>query len=170
MPARTIDNLGYEASERYAQNQKFLDGNELLTKDAHMIFSRTSIEVMEPSFHAELDQSSFHLTQKSSAWADFFPPMGYFEQKRFFTHELLPCLSNKEKTEELKQKISQTKEKDQESNQNASGNPKEDWEIVKEEEAEEKEREALTNLLNCILHLDNCMIYVHGKRAQYHKG
>lgn len=167
MVARTIDNLGYDASERYAQDQKLLDGQGRITQDAKLIFSRNSMEVTKPVFHLETDLA-FHGSLKSNSWADFPSPSGYEDSKKFFTHELLPCFINQEKIEILKKKISEIQKKDQD--QENSSSKKENWQQIKEEEEEEKEKEILINLLNCILLLDNCIIYVHGKRAQYHKG
>ncbi len=165
MVARTIDNLGYDASERYARDQKLLDGHEALTQEAKVIFAKTSIEVMKPVFQLETDQA-FQGALKTGVWADFPPPLGYEEQKRFFTHELLPSLGSGEKLELLKNKISQIGEQKEDN----SDNPKQETTKTREEEENEKEKQVLINLLNCLLHLDNCIIYVHAKRAQYHKG
>ncbi|MES2199576.1 MAG: DUF5399 family protein [Chlamydiota bacterium] len=173
MGTRTIDNLGHDASERYAQDQKILDGQEKIPQEAKMIFTKTSIEVTKPTFHLETDLA-FHGSLKSNSWAEFLPPLGYESQKRFFTHELLPSFTNQEKTEALKNKILEMKKKEQDDalsdEQENPSSKKENWQKIKEEEEEEKEKEVLINLLNCILHLDNCIIYVHAKRSQYHKG
>lgn len=170
MVARTIDNLGYDASERYAQDQKLLDGHEKITQDAKVIYTRTSIEVTKPIFQLETDLA-FHGSLKNSSWAEFAPPLGYEEQKRFFTHELLPSFTNPDKTEALKKKILGTADKEDESGQEQdSSSKKENWQKIKEKEEVEKEKQVLINLLNCILLLDNCIIYMHGKRAQYYKG
>ena len=173
MGTRTIDNLGYDASQRYAEDQKLLDGQGKITQDAKVVFAKTSIEVTKPTFHLETDLA-FQGSLKSNSWAEFAPPLGYESQKRFFTHELLPSFTNQEKLQILKNKILELLKKEQDTTSNdEQDNPsskKENWQKIKEEETEEKEKEILMNLLNCILHLDNCMIYVHAKRAQYHKG
>jgi len=168
MVSRTIDNLGYDASERYAQDQKLLDGHEKTSTDSRIIFSKTSIEVTKPLTESEIDLIS-QASRKNNAWAEFQPPPGYEQQKRFFTHELIPEFGNKEKVEKLKEKIVKLCE-EKESGSDSQDEQKEEWQIIKEKEAEEKEKQILMNLLNCILHLDTCIIYVHTKRAQYHKG
>ncbi len=173
MVARTIDNLGYDASERYARDQKLLDGQEKIPQEAKMIFAQTSIEVTTPTFHLETDLA-FQGSLKSNSWAEFAPPLGYEMQKRFFTHELIPSFTNQEKAQALKNKILEMKkdplDKHSTNEQDNPSSKKENWQKIKEEESEEKEKEILINLLNCILHLDNCIIYVHTKRSQYHKG
>lgn len=173
MVARTIDNLGYDASERYAKDQKILDGQERIIQDSKVIFNKTSIEVNKPVFQLETDLA-FQGSLKNSTWAEFSPPLGYETQKRFFTHELFPSFLNQERIEELKKKLRNIT--DQESNNSETGeqddpsSKKENWQKIKKIEQTEKEKQFLINLLDCILHLDNCIIYVHAKRAQYHKG
>lgn len=173
MGTRTIDNLGFDASERYAQDQKILESQEKITQESRAIFNRTSIEVNKPVFHLETDLA-FQGSLKNSTWAEFSPPLGYEAQKRFFTHELFPSFLNQEKMEELKKKImeiaDQEKDGSEQNEQNDPSSKKENWQKIKQAEETKKEKQFLINLLDCILHLDNCIIYVHAKRAQYHKG
>lgn len=167
MAGRTIDNLGYDASQRYALDQKLLDGQETTSSDAKLIYAKTSIEVTQPLSATEADLG-FHGPLKSSSWADFIPPCGFDRPKKLFTYELLPTLGGKEKLETLKQTIAEAfteKEED-----NPSQSKEELWDKEQEKEVLAKEKETLTSLLSCILHLDHCMIYMQAKRSQYHKG
>ncbi len=93
MVSRTIDNLGYDASERYAQDQKLLDGHEKTTHDSKIVFTQTSIEVTKPTYHLETDVA-FQGSLKSSSWAEFASPLGYESKNRFFTHELMPAFTS----------------------------------------------------------------------------
>jgi hypothetical protein len=167
MEGRTIDNLGYSASQRYARDQKLLDDQGALPQDAKLIYSKTSIDVTEPIFEKQQDPS-FQTTLKNSCWADFAPPSSFDRPKKLFTYELLPSFGGKEKLEALKQLIFDAYP--EEIDEDPSLTKEEKWELGQEKEKLEKEKQALTALLSCILHLDNCMIYVHAKRAQYHKG
>lgn len=167
MAGRTIDNLGYDASQRYAQDQKLLDGQESTPNEARLIYAKTSIEVTQPLSPSE-SELSFHAPLKSSSWADFHPPVGFDRPKKLFTYELLPSFGGKEKLEALKQVIAEAfVEKDED---DSSQSKEELWDKEQEKEVLAKEKETLTALLSCILQLDHCMIYVHAKRSQYHKG
>ena len=53
MARRTIDNLGVDVSNRYAQDQEFLDENIL--KEARRIVPQTQIDVTQPAYPSEFD-------------------------------------------------------------------------------------------------------------------
>src|SRR5215469_17506132 len=102
MPPRTIDNLGIEASTRYAEDIKELDSKLLV--EARGIQEQTEIEITHPFFLPELEV--LLEPQKQQTWATFTPPQGYFEQKkRFFMFQLIPSLGSEEKHEMQTQKI-----------------------------------------------------------------
>lgn len=162
---RTIDNLGYEASQRYALDQQALNETKFFTQDSAALSKQAKIDVKTPAFHSELDQI-FQAEKKNTSWAQFSPPMSSHNKSgSFFTYELLPSLLLQENNEHYKKKILSLKEK-QEKNSSEQDDP----DTLSEKEEEERRKKALINLLDCILHLDKCMIYVQTKRSQYHKG
>jgi hypothetical protein len=164
MTPKTIDNLGYDASQRYAVDQQFLSGQDKIHQEARELFGQTQVNTATPSFSSEVD-SLLNPTGKNPAWANFSAPHGFFEhKKKFFTHQLLPQMSIQEKNEGYAKKITDF-DGHQEENEH-----KPEWEITKEAEKTDKEKTALLNLLNCLLNLDKCMLYVNSKRTQYHKG
>ena len=163
-PRITIDNLGFNASQRYASDQKMLEETESLAKDSQVVFSKIQVDVSNPSFHSECD-TLLATSKKSTAWALFAPPFGYNERtKHSFTFELLPALSLEEKKAFYLQKIN-----DYEQEQKHPDNQE-----LEEQESfaaeTKKKKDTLTHLLHCILHLNEYMLYANIKRSQYHKG
>lgn len=172
MSSRTIDNLGYDASQRYAEDQQLLYDNEQIHKDSRILSGRTQIDVISPSYGSEVDVL-FNADKKNTSWAQFAAPSGYTEQrKKFFLHEILPSLSLHEKTETYTQKIlAQMRKKTPIQDESDDQEKKRAlWQDAKDEEENEKEKSTLIGLLNCILNLDKCMLYVNSKRTQYQKG
>ncbi len=165
MVARTIDNLGYDASQRYAFDQKQLDETDKIHKDIRVPITHTQIDVTTPSFNSEIDLL-FQTDKKHLAWAEFTAPHGFSTLKnRFFTYEILPSLGIPEENENYTQKILALTGENEENSEN-----KPEWERIKEAEDKAKEKSALLNLFDCILKLNSCMIYLNNKRTQYHKG
>ncbi len=168
MSSKTIDNLGYDASQRYAFDQQFLDGQDKIHKEAKILFGESHINTATPAFNSEVE-TLLNASEKTPAWAAFSAPEGYFEhKKRFFSHQLIPHLSTQEESDGYARKIKEYAKKKEERDSNEKSRA--DWEAAKEAEETDKEKTVLLNLLNCILNLDKCMLYVNSKRAQYHKG
>jgi hypothetical protein len=173
---RTIDNLGYDASQRYALDQKILMGVESMMKESKNVFNQAFVEVVSPSFSSEFE-TLFDAAKKNSSWAEFLPPVGYHEQKRkFFTYQLFPTLLGSQEKgtaalEKLLVEIEKRMEKyEQEQDAEKESKEQEEWEKVHEKEKKEKEKKTILQLLHCILDLDKCMIYLTSKRGQYQKG
>lgn len=168
---RTIDDLGPAASNRYAEDRKWFD--EKIIKEARAIPPQTEIEVSIPSFASELD-SLIHLDFTRYVWATFFPPKKYLEQKkRLFTHLVIPSLGSEEKIEAQAQKILAKLRALAEKRQAEQGASKEgrDAQLEKREiEEEEKEKKALTLLLETVSSLDKFLIDINSRRSQYQKG
>ncbi|MDR2539702.1 MAG: DUF5399 family protein [Chlamydiales bacterium] len=168
MPPRTIDNLGIEASTRYAEDLREL--NPKLLIEARGIQEQTEIEITYPFFLPKLEV--LLEPQKQQTWATFTPPKGYFEQKkRFFMSQVIPSLGSEEKHEMQMQKIlslntfSRKKREDQqqkEEQESGYSNP--------EKEYHEKEKKILVSILQTIMHLDKEIQEINARRGQYHKG
>lgn len=173
MPPRTIDNLGIEASTRYAEDLRELD--QKLLVEARGIQEQTEIEVTHPFFLTELE--TLLEPQKQQTWATFTPPKGYFEQKkRFFMFQLIPSLGSEEKHETQTQKIvslktfSKKKRGDQQQNDKQQEKDPESDHSDPEREYHEKEKKILLSVLQTIMHLDKEIQEINARRGQYHKG
>ncbi len=173
MPPRTIDNLGREASTRWAEDQSYLD--EKLIKEARGIQSQTEIEVTIPSFPSELEALVCSQTTFLT-WALFVMPNRYNEQKkRLFTFQLVPSLGSDEKKESQSQKIlaklrslaDRRKEKEGKEEEKSQ---KQKWQEEKEVEEEEKEKKTLISLLDTITTYDKFLVDINSRRSQYQKG
>lgn len=163
MPPRTIDNLGFDAYQRYAFDQKILEDTERKHHETPALSKQTQIDVIQPSFTSEVDLL-LQTKQKNGAWAIFAPPTGYSEPKpRFFTYEILPSLA---KDPSLIEKV----EKEGDDAQGQQHTTEEEWELAQKKEEQQKEKETITRLFHCIIKLDKCMLDVNTKRMQYHKG
>jgi len=175
--ARTIDNLGVDSSNRYADDQKKYDAAYL--KESGTIPQRTEIDVTIPSFASEWEKI-FGMENRPQFWADFYPPTGYFEQKkRLFTHQIIPSLGSEEKNEahaqkisalipQMEKKIEEQKEKEKKEGKKRTFNFA--WEEAREKEEEIKEKNTLIALLHCISNLDKHLIEINARRGQYQKG
>ncbi len=166
MPPLTIDNLGSDASNRYAEDQKAFEPG--LIREAHAIPVETQIEVTTPGFPSELE-ALLQAAPTHLVWASFSPPGQYFEQKkRLFTYLLIPSMGSEEKQESQSQKIlsmllSKVEEK-------GEMDKRGQYLAQQEQEQQEKEKNTLTSLLKTIAVFDKLMIDINSRRGQYQKG
>ena len=165
-PPRTIDNLGVDASTRYAEDQKRLDPS--LIKEARAIPAQAEIEVTTPFFPSELE-TLLHTAPLQKSWAIFSPPPLYLEQKkRLFTFQSIPSLGSEDKKESQAQKILiklQSLE-EQRLKQGQDSKKKSEDELAHQTQ----EKEILTTLLQTIIHLDKLIVDINSRRSQYQKG
>ena len=167
MAPRTIDNLGIDASSRYASDQKEIDLKIL--KEARGIPKQAEVDVTSPSYASEFDLL-FDTAKKNTPWARFSRPQNYNDQrKRLFTYQIIPSLGPQEKTENQEKKIlAQLKEKANKQNderKDKNTQDRSDW-----EDEQEKEQKILAQLLKNLLILDKCMSDIIARRMQYQKG
>jgi hypothetical protein len=170
MAPRTIDNLGIDASTRYAVDQQELDSKIL--KEARGIPRQAEVDVTTPFFASEFDLL-FDTSKKNTSWALFTMPKNYGEQrKRLFTYQIIPSLGTQEKTENQEKKIlAQIKEKTEEQNKERKKKQNNtSWEEEIEQEEQEREQKVLLSLLKKLLFLDKCMADITARRMQYQKG
>lgn len=170
MAPRTIDNLGIDASTRYAVDQEVLD--KKILKEARSIPRQAEVDVTSPFFASEFDLL-FDGSKKNTSWAMFSMPKHYGEQrKRLFTYQIIPSLGTQEKTENQEKKIlTQLKEKTDEQNQERKKKQNNStWEEEIEQDEQEKEQKVLLALLKNLLFLDKCMMDITARRMQYQKG
>lgn len=153
--ARTIDNLGVDTSNRYAEDREVYD--DTLIKEARLIPSQTKVATTTPSYESEFDLL-FELDQKGALWAAFMPPPKYSISKRpLFGWQLIPELGSPDlqeaKLDKLETLCAEEKEK----------TPQESEEI-------EKEKNILTKLLTNLHIFDQLLIDINSRRSQYQKG
>jgi len=158
---RTIDNLGIEASIRYAQDQKLSESR--FFEDSRLISQKTEISVSKPYVPSEFDQ--LFSVGRTVAWASFLPPPEYFSfAKPLFSYQLIPSLGGYEKQEADAEKLAAIEdaiEKHRGSRQGGS---------EKEKDEEEQERKVIAALLQCIHKLDRTLILINSRRNQYQRG
>ncbi len=172
MPPRTIDNLGLDASSRYASDQQEFD-NKIL-KEARGIQRQAEVDVTIPSFASEFD-TLFDVARRNTPWAQFFMPENYNEQrKRLFTYQIIPSLGPQDKTESQEKKIlAHLQEQSKKQGDGKKDQRQEDrssWEDEQERVEEEKEQKILAQLLKNLIMLDKCMSDITARRMQYQKG
>jgi hypothetical protein len=153
---RTIDNLGPEASNRFALNQQISEQNPYLKETSPYVPSQTTIDVTIPSYTSENDKL-FELEKKNVTWATFPPPPNYNIQKpRIFMHQIVPSIGSEDRIEMQQQRIS------------AASVPSTSSDREKREE--EIEKKTLINTLQTTMKLDKDQVYINSHRDQYHKG
>lgn len=166
---RTIDNLGIEASIRYAQDQQELDKG--LIREGKTVRGKTEIDVTIPYFASEFEK--IYETQKRNIpVAALLPPPKYAEQqRRIFTHQILPSLGTDEKIDAQTQRIKGTVRMP-EIVQPVADKEKApmSWEAERELQEQEKEKNILLGLTTMIQALDKDLIDINSRRGQYHKG
>ncbi|MGD2169821.1 MAG: DUF5399 family protein [Chlamydiota bacterium] len=155
---RTIDNLGTDASNRYAVDQKLVD-KELL-QGSRQVGGLSEVSVTTPYIPSGFDEQ-FNTFQKNLPWARFAPPPKYLShRKRIFTFQLVPSLGSTEKHEQELQKLSKDKEEKHKEHQ---------FEGFEKDE-EEKERKKVIKLLKMLGLYDQYLSLINARRGQYHKG
>ena len=141
----TIDNLGVEASIRYAEDQKVFD--QKLISDSVLISSHTEISSITGSFSSEID-NLFGFTQANKTWAYFTPPEG-LPKKDLFSYQAIPSLGPHEKQLQDKEKLKDLKKK---------------------KKRKKSFEDILIGLIEEIEQIDNNISFINSKRDQYHKG
>lgn len=156
--ARTIDNLGLEISNRYAEDRSAVD--ETLIKESRLMPFPIEVESTKPSFAPELT-ALFELQLRGSRIALIQAPLGYYSQRRrLFTQQLIPILGSEEKKEAQISRIKGISEAEEE-----NPNPETIF-----PDTLKKEGKILLNLLSIIHKYDQDLIDINSRRTQYHKG
>lgn len=157
---RTIDNLGIDASIRYAKDKELFEARFI---DESQIVSRKSeISVSKPYIPTEFDQM-FSSGEKVN-WASFSPPPEYLSfAKPLFSYQLIPSLGTYELHEDTDQlaALEDALQKEKDSHQDQSD---------KERQEEEKEKRLVADLLQCIARMDKSLALINARRNQYQRG
>ncbi len=167
--AKTIDNLGPDASSRYAEDRKLYD--DKLVKESRVIPLQTEIDVTLPSYPSEFDQL-FEIAKRNIFWADFFAPPKFNEQKkRLYTHQMIPSLGSSDKKEALAARLGEIVERAKQRRAAAAReNRPLSWEEEREIQEEEKEKNKILSLLNRVDFFERAFIDINAQRNRYHKG
>jgi len=164
MPPRTIDNLGLDASTRYAEDKKLFD--EKLLKEARAIPPATQVDVTTPSFPSEFDLL-FETQKRHAFWALFSPPAKFGEQKRqIFTNLMIPSLGEQDKKEALQERVRSIVKKRKKEEKIVFPS----WEEEREEKDRLTEQEILLKLLEKLIVFEKDYLEINGRRGQYHRG
>lgn len=164
----TIDNLGPDASSRYAQDRKLYEESIFKEAKAVPIFPQAEIDVTQPFFASEYEQL-FEMQKRNISWADFYPPPKFNEQKkRLFTHQILPFLGSEDKIEAQSARISATVRLP--APLAGEEGPRVSWQQERELHQQENEKKILISLMTSIHTLDKYLIDINSRRSQYQKG
>jgi len=159
--ARTIDNLGVDISNRYAEDQEIFD--ETLTKEARTIPNQTRILATYPSYTSEFD-TLFDLGMRNIHWALFLAPPNYYSSRRkLFAEQLAPDLGSLDMQDAQIEKVEAYGEQEKERRRQNHASPKEEEEI-------ELEKKILLTLLQKIHHYDQELVDINSRRSQYQRG
>lgn len=169
--ARTIDDLGIEASVQWANAQAFLD--QSITRESHLISRYTEIDVYTPFYKSEFDLI-FETKKRHQQWAAFFAPAGYSTQRmRLFLYQVIPSLGTEDfqlaQMQKIRNKCEDNKKKRAEEKQETNSS-KYAWEDQRAEEEENKESKTLLALIEYVNTLDKLLIAINSRRSQYSKG
>lgn len=157
---RTIDNLGMDASIRYAQDQKLFESRFI--EESKLIPKRSEISVSKPYTPSEFDRL-FSLESKAQLWASFSPPPGFVGEfaNSLFSYQLIPSLHLDEEHADPEELLNAALEKRREQNPNSSD---------EEKQEEEEEKTLIANLLKCIAKIDSSLRLINSRRNQYQRG
>lgn len=102
--ARTVDDLGIEASNQYARNQATLDRQ--LMEETRLFPSKIE-GGLNPYISAEGEESYAKFTiGQAVIWANFSPPKDYsVKASRLFTYQLIPSLGGSEQLQAISDKL-----------------------------------------------------------------
>jgi hypothetical protein len=155
---KTIDNLGVEASVRYAKDKELFESH--LIEESKLIPQKTTVQTLTPYVSSDFDE--LFAVERSSIWAAFSPPPEYqYSAKPLFSYQLIPSLGSPEKLEAESDKLQSLE--DALHKEHKEGQEQQD-------DSEEKERQALLALLKCIKQLDKTLSLINARRNQYQKG
>lgn len=151
--SRTIDNLGADASIRYARDKELFEPKFI--EESRFVSGKTEIPSLKPYAPSEFDQ--MFSSRKTSSWASFSaPPESLTNPNTLFSYQLIPSLGEGIQDdgplflEDALQKMKGSKKK--------------------KSKKEEEEKEILSLLLACIQKIDKSLALINSRRNQYQRG
>lgn len=159
---RTIDNLGVDASVRYAKDKELFEARFI--EESRVVSPKTEVPVVKPYVPSDFDQ--LFSSGKMVAWAAFSAPPQSSTPRSLFSYQLIPSLGTYETKGENEEKILQVEEALQHHKRSKQG-----WsESDEEREREEKEKRMIIALFGCIERLDKSLSLINSRRNQFHRG
>lgn len=153
--SKTIDNLGPGVSKRYAEDVENTDRS--LIRDSRKVPTQTYVTTTAPSYKSQVDDL-LEIKQPTS-WATFEEPKNFTSHnKNLFTFQLIPSMGTVEQQQTNKDQINIIKEQEDQQEQE------------QEEPEEEEDIDKVVKLLDWMGILDKYILFINGKRGQYHKG
>ena len=158
---RTIDNLGVDASIRYAKDQELLEPR--LIEESRLIPQKTEVTVAKPLELSEFDQ--IYSIGKTISWALFSPPPNFYSRDiGLFSYQLIPSLGGYEKLEADSDKIEALEDVLGKSEEREGRGQDQ------EKEKDEKSRQTILALFQCIDKLNKTLTMINARRNQYQRG
>ncbi len=155
---RTIDNLGIDASIRYAQDQKVFEARFI--EESKLVSRRTEVSVSTPYTPSEFDQ--MFGAGKPLIWAAFSPPPEMREgNNTLFSYQLIPSLHIDAFTQDPEEMLDQALDQQRQEHPDSSD---------QEKDEQEKEKKIVANLLKCIAQIDKSLQLINSRRNQYQRG
>ncbi|MEN9344265.1 MAG: hypothetical protein RLZZ453_1052 [Chlamydiota bacterium] len=144
--AKTIDNLGPDASRKYAEGDKQYDPS--FKKEAGKIPGQTEVSVLTPTPTQLELLFADHATVQPQA--QFSPPPSYYQQRRnVFTYQLTPHIGPTTNWESNSQKI---------------------VEIVNSLPDDSPEKKSLTSFIEAVNRINRALISIKAEINRYHRG
>lgn len=151
---KTIDNLGIDASDRFAGDRAAFD--ETIIREAG-VGRQAQIDVSEPAYVSEFDLLLG--IGGGAPWATTAPPAGYEEQKnRLFAEQIVPRFGSPDKQDALLEKVKEME----------IGGKSPTWDPKQENLNFEKQ--TLVTLLTKMKALNKDAIEIYEGRNLYHRG
>lgn len=155
---RTIDNLGLDASIRYAKDKELFEAGFI--EDSKIVSRKTEIPVSSPYIPSEFDQMFY--SPRHLIWASFPPPPeSLISTNALFSYQLVPSLGTYEQQDDAEQMLEDALQRRRDSKKDQSD---------KEKQQEEKEKQLIKDLLACITRIDKTLNLINSRRNQYQRG
>ncbi len=160
---RTIDNLGEDASVRWAQAQEY--GKKTDNQEILFVTRGATSDTVAPSTDSHYEEL-FHVQKKNSPWARFPSPDPLRRRGRgLFSHQLIPSLGPDEALENLIASVHERAE-----GAVPAATPEFAWQLENEKAEASVEGEKLTTFLSYVGYLDKILALINGLRSQFSKG
>lgn len=161
---RTIDNLGPEVSQRYAEDSKLFD--KRLIEEGRIVSDQITVQVTS-AFLPVQSEEFFSLQPSQIPWAFFDAPPAYYEQQNeLFTHLIIPSMGTEDKQESLAQKL----ETMQKQGQAAIQDKKQQYAAKQALEEQQRQQEKLTAFLETLSKKNKELGDINARRIQYLQG
>lgn len=138
---RTVDNLGKQASIRYAENQKAID--QAFLEEVKNIGQKTETPGAAPYTPSEFE--TLFLIDKKTSWAQFSPPPEYSQRVgQLFFHGLVPSMGSLEDQDDRRDQL--------------------------EALPDTEDKQTVLHCLDLIEHYDRQFQRIQADKNRYHKG